>query len=178
MKTIKVLSFALSIILLAFVSCQKNEDIDNTLSLELTKEINPSRTLTALLDEIITENGSSNDFIYYDFVLDDNNNISLNNPRIVKRTRITETFNAYRKSKKSTTINLLQQQRTGGVQVCCTLDGENFTCDTCSGNPAEQTECIITIINDCLDNGGCSSVCDKTMIYNPENQEFIIVSEM
>ena len=140
---------------------------------EVKDQSNQSSDIIALFDSMTT-NSNGTDYGRYDLTIDQQNNVQFSNYGVIERTRHSETYWALKKQTNSLTINVSEGQQR--VQVCCTVDGENFDCEDCPEG-ANQSLCIIRLINECLDQDGCASVCEMRVIHNPVLNEFYVVKD-
>ncbi len=57
-------------------------------------------------------------------------------------------------------------------KVTCTKGGKDIWTKECDG----KFSCG-SLIYDCLEDSGCSTICKNSMIYMPENNEFILIGQ-
>jgi len=149
------------------VSCATETELAST-----DDDATQSNIITTLKN--IAQSNYTTDFVKYDLTIDENGNISIANRRIIKRTKHSETYLGFQKKTNSLTIKLDDDTRGAGIQVCCTLDGETYDCDTCVAGPG-QTLCVAKLVIDSVEAGGCSVTCNLPIIFDSLKNEFYIL---
>jgi len=173
-KFMKKLLFISVLFLLSLVACTTDNQ-DQSQAPELVSVDNTTQSnIVAILSEIAQSNNTT-DFVRYDLTIDENGNISTTNRRTIKRTKHSEAYWGFQKQTNSVTIKL-NARGSGGIMVCCTLDGENYTCETCPSG-AGQTLCVAQLVIDCVESGGCSVTCQLPIIFDSLKNEFYIIKK-
>lgn len=141
----------------------------------LTEDGTQSNIITTL--KSIAQSNQTTDFVKYDLTIDENGNVSTANRRVIERTKHSEAYLGFQKKTNNLTIKLDGDSRgSGGIQVCCTLDGETYECDTCEEGPG-QTLCVAQLVIDCVEAGGCSVTCYLPIIFDSLKNEFYILKK-
>lgn len=151
-----------------FYSCSSEQEIQD-------QEINESSEFVTILKNVAQSNLNEVNFVRFDITIDENQNISLTNKKVIEKTRHSEALLKYKQQFNGTTLKMPNQSKSS-VIVCCDTGGDEIECKTCPDG-AGQSLCILRAINACTNNGGCSVVCENKIYYNPKKNEFFILKQ-